>query len=199
MGQAVVPFMARVVEHAAISRSRLEIECGGPRRSPRRRIDEGDLVWIASRPVRVNRSISRRPGDAPRVAARKLVDSMTSVVPSHRPCAAPMYMRIADGRIERVAGAASIGSRAYRESARRRWRQAPGSGRCGSWRYRRQGTSRRESRRRARCSGRRGRSLRTSHTARRVEAAAPLGNRSGLRGSWRQATIRRVDDERRAA
>ena len=25
--------------------------------------------WIASRPVRVNRSISRRPDDAPRVAA----------------------------------------------------------------------------------------------------------------------------------
>ena len=43
----------------------------------------------------VNRSIRRKPGDAParvRLEVRRLT---TSVVPSHRPRASPMYVRIA--------------------------------------------------------------------------------------------------------
>ena len=43
--------------------------------------------------MRVKRSISRRPDVAPRVVARRLPDSTTSVVPSQWPRAAPMYVR----------------------------------------------------------------------------------------------------------
>ena len=169
MGQAVVPFMARVLEHAGISpvatcRSSAAVH-GAVHVAGSMKV-----TWycIASRPVRVNRSISRRPGDDPRVCALRLVVSTTSVVPSQRPRASPMYMRmLTDNRSWR--GAASIGMIAGvvnelvgdGDEPRR-------SARCASWRCRRQGTSRRESRRHARCSGRRGRSPRTSRTARRA-------------------------------
>ncbi len=53
---------------------------------------------MASRPVRVKRSIRWRTGVDPRVFALKWLDSTTSVVPSHRPRASPMYIRIASDK-----------------------------------------------------------------------------------------------------